>query len=98
MTPVILLEKNISENDVVENDRGFRVLLEVCVILNTYIYSGSWGVCTLHPAAHTRMTEVEALGIRPTVRLPSSITGVISRKFFHSRGLPRPPGRGNPLE
>ena len=77
---------------------GFRVLLEVCVILNTYIYSGSSGVCTLHPAAHTRMTEVEALGIGPTVRLPSSITGVISRKFFHSRGLPRPPGRGNPLE
>ena len=53
---------------------GFRVLLEVCVILNTYIYSGSSGVCTLHPAAHTRMTEVEALGIGPTVRLPSSIT------------------------
>ena len=77
---------------------GFRVLLEVCVILNTYIYSGSSGVCTLHPAAHTRMTEVEALGIGPTVRLPSSITGVISRTFFHSRGLPRPPGRGNPLE
>ena len=61
------------------------MLLEVCVILNTYIYSGSSGVYILHPAAHTRMTEVEALGIGSTV---SSITGAISRKFFHSRGLP----------
>ena len=64
------------------------------VILNTYIYSGSSGVCTLHPAAHTRMTEVEALSIGPTVRLPSSITGAISRKFFHSRGFAPTPREG----
>ena len=30
--------------------------------------------------------------------LPSSITGAISRTFFHSMGLPLPGGRGNPLE
>ena len=61
------------------------------VILNTYIYFGGSGVCTLHPAAHTRMTEVEAFSIWPTV---SSITGAITRKFFHSRGIVPTPREG----
>ena len=67
---------------------GFRVLLEVCVILNTYIYSGGAGVCesNLSDAVYDKVTI-------------SSITGAILSAGFGSFPGNRPdPGRGDFLE